>query len=43
VLFRSIAAERHAPICEAIVAGDVKKTSLLLQEHQEYYLATELS
>lgn len=38
-----IATERHAPIYEAIVAGDVKKTSQLLQEHQEYYRATELS
>jgi DNA-binding GntR family transcriptional regulator len=38
-----IAAERHAPIYEAIVAGDVKKTATLLREHQEYYLATAIS
>lgn len=37
------AAERHAPIYQAIVAKDVQKTSTLLKEHQEYYIATAIS
>jgi len=37
------AAERHAPILEAVLAGDVKRAAHLLGEHQEYYLATAVS